>query len=142
MTEVTNDEKAALQEPVQEIVGLTQEPTQEPLLPVDDDMGFLDEAPTQGTQQNNSGALYPNKQRRKETHPNSKGRALVGGVWYWVSGWNNLMPGGTGRYISTSYTPMTPEDIVKYVENKPVRPATPTSASVYGAEVADPDEPF
>lgn len=84
----------------------------------DSNMSFLDEQPINtGTQQDNSGALYPNTQRRKESHPNCRGRSLIKGTWFWVSGWNNLMPSGTSRYISLSYTEMTQEDINKYIIN-------------------------
>lgn len=34
-----------------------------------------------------SGSLFKNEDREKETHPNLKGSALIGGVEYWISGW-------------------------------------------------------
>lgn len=95
-------------------------------LPADDGMSFLDEQPAQvGSQQDNSGALYPNTSRKKESHPNCRGRSLIGGVWYWVSGWNNIMPSGTSRYISLAYTEMTAEDVAKYITNRPAKATTP-----------------
>lgn len=111
-------------------------------LPSSDDMSFLDNSPTTTTSQDNSGALYPNTSRKKESHPNCRGRSLVAGVWYWVSGWNNLSASGSGRYISLSYTEMTVEDIEKYILNKPEQkseaaPKTPTPASV-----VEPEEVF
>ena len=91
-------------------------------------MSFLDEQPTQvGNQQDNSGALYPNLSRKKESHPNCRGRSLIKGTWFWVSGWNNIMPSGTSRYISLSYTEMTLEDVAKYITNKDTQPKTTTS---------------
>lgn len=81
------------------------------------EMDFLDSQPR--TDSNNSGALYPNNRRTKDSHPNCKGRALVGGLWYWVSGWNNIMPQSDSRYIALSYTEMTQADVDKYINKLP-----------------------
>lgn len=35
----------------------------------------------------NKGAVWPNKDREKETHPHWKGNANIDGVEYWVSAW-------------------------------------------------------
>jgi hypothetical protein len=111
-------------EPV-EVLAETVAPV-ETNLPSDD--GFLDAAPAGNTQQqDNSGALYPNLSRKKESHPNCRGRSFVGGVWYWVSGWNNLMPNNT-RYVSLSYTELSVEDIAKYITKSPVPKAAPTTS--------------
>ncbi len=98
-----------------------------PNLAADD--GFLDDAPIGIQQQENSGALYPNLSRKKESHPNCRGRSFIGGVWYWVSGWNNLQPNNT-RYISLSYTPMTEEDVKKYITDRPTQAAAKSEAPV------------
>lgn len=95
-------------------------------LPADDGMSFLDEQPMNNVAnpQDNSGALYPNTQRRKESHPNCRGRSLIDGKWFWVSGWNNIMPSGNSRYISLAYTEMTQEDIAKYITKQDAQQAT------------------
>ena len=95
-----------------------------------DGMDFLDQTPTQtsGRNNDNSGALYTNKNRQKDSHPNVKGRAMVGGVWYWVSGWTNIMPNGTERYVSMSYQPMSQEDINKYIHGNNSTQNTQTNA--------------
>lgn len=35
-----------------------------------------------------TGTIFINDKREKETHPHGKGSALIGGVEYWVSSWN------------------------------------------------------
>jgi hypothetical protein len=38
-------------------------------------------------QQNNSGAVFVNDRKEKDTHPDRAGSATIDGVEYWVSGW-------------------------------------------------------
>tara|TARA_R110000851_G_C12980186_1_gene556263 strand:+ start:428 stop:862 length:435 start_codon:yes stop_codon:yes gene_type:complete len=127
-----------------EVLTETVTPT-EPSLPSDD--GFLDEVPVGNTQQQeNSGALYPNLSRKKESHPNCRGRSFVGGKWYWVSGWNNLMPNNT-RYVALAYTELTPEDVAKYITKSPTTKAAPTTSPATDAlgqplDGSKPDEIF
>jgi len=42
----------------------------------------------------NSGALFKNKRRTKDTHPNMQGSINVDGVEYWVSAWTREVKGG------------------------------------------------
>lgn len=37
----------------------------------------------------NSGALFANAKREKDSHPHATGTAMIGGVEYWVSAWTN-----------------------------------------------------
>lgn len=53
-------------------------------------------------QKPNSGALFANPDRAKETHPNAKGTALIDGVEYWVSAWTNTSSKGV-KYQSLSF---------------------------------------
>jgi hypothetical protein len=63
--------------------------------------------------QNNSGALFKNEKRMKDSHPNSRGKAMVGGKWYWISGWTKKSANDQ-PFISLAYTEMTEEDVAKY----------------------------
>jgi hypothetical protein len=38
-------------------------------------------------QKDNSGSLFINDKREKDTHANARGSALIGGVAYWVDAW-------------------------------------------------------
>lgn len=49
----------------------------------------------------NSGVLFKNDRREKDTHPHAKGSALIDGVEYWVSAWTK--EGQKGRFQSLSF---------------------------------------
>jgi hypothetical protein len=59
---------------------------------------------SQYEQKDNSGALFVNDKREKETQPNAKGSAMIGGVEYWVSAWTNTSSKGT-YYQSLKFEP-------------------------------------
>jgi hypothetical protein len=35
----------------------------------------------------NSGAIFRNKRKEKDTHPDRTGQCTIAGVEYWISGW-------------------------------------------------------
>ena len=49
-----------------------------------------------------TGSLFKNDRREKETHPQAKGSALIDGVEYWVSAWTNETKGGE-KYQSLKF---------------------------------------
>ena len=51
----------------------------------------------------NSGALFINDRKEKETHPDLKGTAIIKGVEYWISSWDNKSKAGKS-YLSLSFT--------------------------------------
>jgi len=53
-------------------------------------------------QKDNTGALFINDKREKDTQPNAKGSALIDGVEYWVSAWTNTSSKGT-KYQSIKF---------------------------------------
>ena len=38
-------------------------------------------------QKDNSGSMFNNERKEKDTHPDRTGSAMIGGVAYWVNGW-------------------------------------------------------
>lgn len=52
----------------------------------------------------NSGSLFKNDKREKDTHPNATGKALIGGVEYWVSAWTK--DGQNGKWQSLAFKPV------------------------------------
>ena len=63
----------------------------------------------------NSGSLFKNDRREKETHAHAKGDALIDGVEYWVSAWTNTKTDGE-KYQSLKFS--------RKDENKSPRPNT------------------
>jgi hypothetical protein len=52
-------------------------------------------------QKDNSGTLFKNDKREKDSHPYAKGSAMIDGVEYWVSAWTK--EGSKGKFQSLSF---------------------------------------
>jgi hypothetical protein len=52
----------------------------------------------------NSGSLFANQKREKDTHPNATGSALINGVEYWVSAWTKTDKNGN-KWQSLAFKP-------------------------------------
>lgn len=55
-------------------------------------------------QRDNSGSLFKNAKREKDTHPNARGSAKIGGVDYWVDAWTKKDKNGN-PWQSLSFKP-------------------------------------
>jgi hypothetical protein len=49
-----------------------------------------------------SGSLFKNDKREKDTHANARGSALIGGVEYWIDAWTNETNSGD-KYQSLKF---------------------------------------
>lgn len=56
----------------------------------------------------NSGSLFKNDRREKDTQPNARGTALIGGVEYEISAWTK--DGRNGKWQSLSFKPKQARD--------------------------------
>jgi hypothetical protein len=63
----------------------------------------------------NKGALFINKRRTTDRHPNLTGKIDIEGVEYWISAWTNHKKSDGEKYLSLNVTP---------VEEKPVHKNT------------------
>lgn len=52
----------------------------------------------------NSGSVFNNTKKTKDTHPDRTGQARIGGVDYWVSGWVKQDRNGK-PYLSLAFKP-------------------------------------
>ena len=55
------------------------------------------------THKPNSGAIFKNDKREKDSHPHARGDALIDGVEYWVAAWTNTRDDGS-RYQSLKFS--------------------------------------
>lgn len=83
--------------------------------PIEAEYTLLGEDGVKQYDNNNTGSLFKNNKRTKESQPNSRGRVEVDGKHFWVSGWTRKSGAGE-PYISLAFTEMTAEDIAKYVK--------------------------
>jgi uncharacterized protein (DUF736 family) len=65
------------------------------------------------------GVLFKNDRKEKDTHPDYKGSAEVGGVEYWLSSWIKVGKGGA-KFMSLSFTAKeeSPKDTRTLAERK------------------------
>jgi len=77
----------------------------------------------------NSGSLFKNDKREKDTHPNATGSALIDGVEYWVSAWTK--EGANGKWQSLAFNRK---------EEKPAQ--APTRARQNARDDIESDIPF
>lgn len=55
-------------------------------------------------QRDNSGSLFKNDRKEKETHPDYKGDGMVNGQMVWISGWRKVSANGK-PLLSLSFQP-------------------------------------
>jgi len=82
-----------------------------------------------------TGALFKNLKKEKETHPDYKGDATIEGKRYWVNAWVNASKKGT-KYFSLRFSEK------EVVQQEGYQKAVDSAQSVPQSEVFDDDIPF
>lgn len=60
-------------------------------------------------QKDNSGSIFNNDRKEKDTHPDRTGTARIGGHDYWISGWVKKDKNGN-PYMSLAFKPKESRD--------------------------------
>mgnify|MGYP006921430826 CR=1 FL=1 len=81
-------------------------------------------------QRDNSGSIFVNDRKEKESHPDRTGTAMIDGVMYYVSGW--IKHGNKGQFLSLAF---------KRKEEQRQAPA-PARGSARNADMGGDDIPF
>ena len=55
-------------------------------------------------QRDNSGTLFRNDRKEKDSHPNATGKAMIGGIMYYINAWTK--DGAKGKFQSLSFKPV------------------------------------
>ena len=66
----------------------------------------------------NSGSLFPNRKREKDSHPNLTGSVMVAGVEYWISAWTKLDKNGE-KWLSLSVKPKEAKEPERKAASQP-----------------------
>lgn len=88
-------------------------------------------------QRDNTGSLFKNDRREKDSQPNAKGNALIDGVEYWVSAWTNEARDGS-KYQSLKFERKNADQRGSYANQQP---ATGGGYGTPGRDLED-DVPF
>tara|TARA_B110000971_G_scaffold220157_1_gene262983 strand:- start:801 stop:1061 length:261 start_codon:yes stop_codon:yes gene_type:complete len=70
----------------------------------------------------NSGSMFKNERKEKETHPDYKGTAMVGGVEMWMSAWLKTSGSGT-KFMSFSFQPKEQQQAALPAARQAAQPA-------------------
>ena len=76
------------------------------------------------TQRDNSGALFRNEKREKDTHPTHQGTCTIDGKQFYISAWIREAQGNGQKFFSLAFKPKLAKDHAGAVAHKTPVPAT------------------
>jgi hypothetical protein len=65
------------------------------------------------TQPDNTGSVFRNPKREHDDAPNARGKALIGGAWYWVSAWTRTLARNGEKYQALRFEKMPRHQAVR-----------------------------
>jgi hypothetical protein len=80
-------------------------------------------------QKQNSGSLFPNKRKEKESHPDLTGTLDVDGVQYWINAWSKTAKTNGEEWLSISIRP-------KDAQSQPAKTYTAPTVGKWARPVA------
>lgn len=87
-------------------------------------------------QKDNSGVLFKNERKEKETHPDYTGNCLIDGRNYWISAW--VKTGAKGKFFSFAFKPKDCEQSI----SERATPKGPASSGQSSSDDIDDSIPF
>jgi len=94
------------------------------------------------TPKDNSGSIFKNDRKEKDTHPDGKGSCVIDGVEYWISSWTKTDRNGK-QYRSLSFQRKEQPASVPQARPAPSRQApAPRGSQGSGFDDMDDDIPF
>jgi hypothetical protein len=97
------------------------------------------------TPKDNSGSIFKNDRKEKDTHPDGKGSCVIDGVEYWVSSWNKTSAKGV-QFRSLSFQRKEqPASVPQRPAQRPAPPAprqAPRGTHNYAPPEDDENIPF
>lgn len=88
-------------------------------------------------QKDNSGSLFKNDRKEKDTHPDRTGSALIDGVAYWVSGWVKQDRNGN-QFLSMAFK--RKESAPRRADHQNERPRTQDLPGAFSGKRSDMDD--
>ena len=90
-------------------------------------------------QRDNSGSIFVNDRKEKDTHPDRSGTAMIDGVMYYVSGW--IKEGQKGKFMSLAFKRKDDQPVSEQ-RTAPARPARRPDPISSGRSDMDDEIPF